>query len=84
EDLVHVDRVSAEHESRSWINSGPPGTFIGRHRELTGVNGYTDAPHKATREKGSLYLDVISQSVSEWLIQVYHSMEHGEKSLSSD
>ncbi len=80
-ELVHTDRVSIEHEQRDWINSGPPGTFIGRHRELTGVDGYTDSPHKATKEKGRLYLDVISQSVAEWLVQVYQSMEQGEKSI---
>lgn len=81
EDLVRVDRISTEHGEREWIQSGPPGTFIGRHKELTGVDGYTDAPYKATKEKGSLYLNTISQSVSDWLVQVYRSMEQGEKDL---
>ncbi|MFK7695053.1 creatininase family protein [Paenibacillus sp. HJGM_3] len=84
EELVHVDRAPAQHEQRAWIHSGPPGTFIGRHRELTGADGYTDAPHLATKEKGSRYLDAITRSVSDWLIQVYRHMESGERSVSTD
>jgi len=89
EDLVVVDSVDsnrsvAGHVPRAWINSGPPGTFIGRHQELTGMDGYTDVPHLATKERGQQYLNAISRSVSEWLIHVYHSMEQGEKSVGSE
>lgn len=84
EELVHTGRAPAEHPKRPWILSGPPGTFIGRHKELTGVDGYTDAPHPATKEKGRLYLDVISQSVAEWFVQVYQTMESGEKSMEAN
>lgn len=81
EELVATERAAIEHEHRAWINSGPPGAFIGRHLELTGVNGFTDAPHRATKEKGIIYLDAITQSVSQWLVQVFHSMEKGEQNI---
>jgi creatinine amidohydrolase len=84
EELVHTDRASGEHPQRPWILSGPPGTFIGRHGELTGADGYTDTPHRATAEKGRAYLDVISRSVAEWLVRTYQSMETGERSLAAN
>ncbi|BBI31597.1 creatininase family protein [Cohnella abietis] len=81
EDLVAKEELATEHEGRAWINSGPAGTFIGRHQELTGVDGYTDAPHLATKERGERYLEAINRSVGDWLIKVYHSMEQGEESI---
>ncbi len=84
EDLVAVELIVAEHAERAWINSGPPGTFIGRHLELTGADGFTDAPHMATKERGERYLEAISRSAAAWLINVYHSMERGERSLNKD
>ncbi|WNQ13061.1 creatininase family protein [Paenibacillus aurantius] len=81
EELVRTERITGSHTERPWINSGPPGAFIGRHGELTGADGFTDAPHKATAEKGKLYLEAISGSVADWLVQVYRSMEQGENSL---
>jgi creatinine amidohydrolase len=74
-DLVRTDCIASEHTGRPWINSGPPGAFIGRHQELTGVDGYTDAAVHATEEKGRIYLDAIIDSVSLWLIRTIKSME---------
>ncbi|WP_256757802.1 creatininase family protein [Cohnella sp. WQ 127256] len=84
EDLVATDLIVAEHSERAWINSGPPGTFIGRHLELTGSGGYTDAPHMATKERGERYLEAINHSVTAWLINVYDSMDSGERSMNRD
>ncbi|WP_254450336.1 creatininase family protein [Cohnella herbarum] len=81
EDLVHAELGGNEHDERAWINSGPPGTFIGRHSELTGADGYTDAPNKATKERGERYLAAISRSVTAWLIRTYQSMDSGERSV---
>lgn len=58
-----------EHPERSWIASGPAGTFLGKHGELTGVDGYTDSASRASAQKGHEYLEVIVQAVSEWLIR---------------
>lgn len=74
-DLVRTDCIGSEHLARTWINAGPPGVFIGRHRELTGVDGYTDAAITATEEKGRIYLDAIIDSVAIWLIRTIQSME---------
>ncbi|WP_274362102.1 creatininase family protein [Paenibacillus thermotolerans] len=77
-ELVRTDRIGAEHTSRPWINSGPPGAFIGRHQELTGCDGYTDAAAAASPEKGGMYLDAIIGSVAQWLIRTVRAMEEGE------
>jgi len=84
EDLVASDRLASEHAERAWINTGSAGTFLGRHQELTGADGYTDAPHRATKERGERYLEAISRSVAEWLVGVCEAMERGERSLRSD
>jgi len=76
---VARDRIGSSHVSRPWINSGPRGTFIGRHGELTGFDGYTDAAAGATAEKGALYLNAIVESVAEWLIRTVRTMEEGER-----
>jgi creatinine amidohydrolase len=76
-DLVKTELISSHHTAREWINSGPRGAFIGKHSELTGFEGYTDAPHRATAEKGQQYLDAIVISVADWLINTVRSMEVG-------
>lgn len=53
-ELVRADLLGTTHVMREWLNSGLPGTFIGKHRELTGYDGYTDAPYKATAEAGKI------------------------------
>ncbi len=77
-DLVRTDRIGAEHAQRSWINAGPRGTFIGKHGELTGLDGYTDPAAPATAEKGKVYLETIIDSVSAWLAGTVRRMEAGE------
>ncbi|WP_018757802.1 creatininase family protein [Paenibacillus terrigena] len=79
-ELVRADRIGDEHISREWINSGPPGAFIGRHGELTGYDGYTDSAHTATAERGRLYLDTIIASLSNWLVHTVQAMNKGEQS----
>jgi creatinine amidohydrolase len=76
-ELVKTEAISTRHTSREWINSGPRGSFIGKHGELTGFDGYTDATHRATAEKGQLYLEAIVVSVTDWLIQTVRSMGAG-------
>lgn len=78
-ELVRTDRIGTEHVQRDWINSGPPGAFIGRHGELTGYDGYTDPAAPATAEKGKLYLDAIVGSVADWLVRTVTAMERGER-----
>lgn len=77
-DLVRTDRIGTSHTGRPWINAGPPGTFLGRHGELTGVDGYTDAAGAATAEKGSVYLSAIAGSVAAWLSRTVQAMEAPE------
>ncbi|BBH24232.1 creatinine amidohydrolase [Paenibacillus baekrokdamisoli] len=74
---VRQDRIQTTHTEREWITKGRPGTFIGKHRELTGVDGYTDAPYKATAEAGRKYLSCIVDCVAEWLITTVQAMEKG-------
>lgn len=83
-ELVRADRMRTSHIAREWIHMGPPGTFIGRHGELTGCDGFTDAPHKATAEKGRLYLNVIIDSVAQWLVQAVQAMDAGESACSPE
>jgi len=83
EDLVAAERIAAQsdHAPRAWINSGPPGAFIGRHGELTGMDGYTDVPLLATKERGERYLNAVVGSVADWLVSTYRAMERGEPTL---
>lgn len=74
-ELVRVDQAEAEHVRRPWINAGPPGTFLGRHLELTGASGYTDTAIHASAEKGQVYLDAIVQSVAAWLVRTVQAMD---------
>lgn len=76
-ELVRTDLLSTTHTIREWLNAGKPGTFIGKHGELTGFDGYTDAPHKATAEAGSKILNVITECVGDWLINVVQDMNKG-------
>ncbi|MDU0201161.1 creatininase family protein [Paenibacillus sp. MAH-36] len=68
------------HPQRAWINAGPPGSFIGKHNFLTGVDGYTDSAHQADAVKGSMYLQAIIDSTAEWLVQVGNWMDEGVES----
>jgi len=74
-DLVRTEHMVTIHESSPWIGTGAPGTFIGRHGKLTGSDGYTDAPNKATAEDGRRYLDAIVNCTAEWLIRSVGTME---------
>lgn len=80
-ELVREDRIGSTHPEREWIFAGPPGAFVGRHGELTGCDGYTDAPVRATAEKGDAYLQTIVRSVSEWIERTVRAMEKGEAGL---
>lgn len=73
-DLVKRERMPSSHLERHWIAAGPAGTFVGRHGELTGVSGYTDAAGRASAEKGRVYLEAVAASVSDWLYDVYATM----------
>jgi len=73
-DTVRTDRIEPVHESRRWIHESVPGTFVGKHGELTGADGYTDAAVKSTAEKGAIYLDAIVESVAEWLVRTVRTM----------
>lgn len=77
-ELIRTDRIGENHVQRSWINSGPPGTFVGRHGELTGYDGYTDAAASASADKGRVFLDAMVESVSAWLVRTVKAMEAGE------
>lgn len=78
-ELVHTAGMSDTHPKREWIGSGPAGTFIGRHGELTGCDGYTDSPLKATAELGQRYLDVIATELAGWLVKTVRAMDKGEE-----
>jgi creatinine amidohydrolase len=78
-ELVRLDRIGKDHPQRSWINAGPPGAFIGRHGELTGCGGFTDAAAAATAEKGRRCLDIIIDCVANWLVRTVQMMERGER-----
>ncbi|GIP34638.1 creatininase family protein [Paenibacillus sp. J2TS4] len=79
-ELVRTEHMSDRHAMRPWINSGPPGTFIGKHGELTGFDGYTDAPYGATAEQGRLYLTTIIAAVTDWLVSTCEAMDKGDLS----
>lgn len=73
--LVEREQIQPGHPMLPWVASGPAGTFLGRHLQLTGFDGYTDSAALADRDKGTLYLDTIVQSMSEWLVRVCGTME---------
>jgi creatinine amidohydrolase len=79
-ELVKHEHITDTHIQRPWINSGPPGAFIGRHKELTGYDGYTDAANLATADKGAKYLDAIVNALSEWLLHITKQMNEGGES----
>lgn len=84
EDLVAAEHLASEHRQRDWVNAGPQGAFIGRHLELTGADGYTDAPIRATKERGERYLAAVVRGVAAWLVDAYRAMERGESSIRSE
>lgn len=76
-ELVREEKLAESHTMREWINAGPAGTFVGKHGELTGYDGYTDAPFKATAAAGQRYLDAIVEEVGAWLVGTVQAMERG-------
>ncbi|ULL15939.1 creatininase family protein [Paenibacillus sp. H1-7] len=62
------------HPQRSWINAGPAGSFVGKHGQLTGADGYTDGYTHADAVKGAECLQSIIQSTASWLEQVVNWM----------
>lgn len=76
-ELVRTDLLGTAHVIREWIHGGPPGTFMGKHGELTGFDGYTDAPYKATAEAGRNFLDTIANCLADWIVNVVETMNHG-------
>lgn len=74
--LVRQQEIKAEHKMNSWVSSTATGVFLGKHKELTGKDGFTDAAAKATAEKGSVYLQAVTGEVSNWLIDVIHTMNN--------
>ncbi|MBP1964132.1 creatininase family protein [Paenibacillus aceris] len=76
--LIRSDTTdSPKHPQCSWINAGPPGSFVGKHSYLTGVDGYTDSALPADAAKGSMYLQAIIESTAHWLVQVGNWMNEG-------
>ncbi|SDC96619.1 creatinine amidohydrolase [Paenibacillus sp. UNCCL117] len=65
--MVQEERIAVEHRGQSLSSSGPAGTILCKHGELTGVDGYTDSASRASAQKGQEYLEMIVQAVSEWL-----------------
>lgn len=78
-DLVREEHIKSTHIESEWIGMGPRGTFVGKHKELTGHDGYSDAANKATAEKGTQYLETFVNSVSEWLVNACKAIEKGEQ-----
>lgn len=66
--------IPQEHETTPWLFGDITG-FIGKHGVLTGFDGYTDAPVKATPELGRKYLNAIVDAVAEWFIKVNRTMD---------
>lgn len=81
-DRAHIDRssIGKHHPERDWLTGVMPGTFIGRHMELTGVNGYTDAADQATAAQGRTYIEAIVQAVSSWLVDTCSRMDEADSS----
>lgn len=75
-DLVKSEEIKNQHPALSWLAGLPPRTFLGRQGCLTGIDGYTDAAHQADAEKGRVYLDMITDEVSKWLVRVCAEMEN--------
>lgn len=74
-DMVRKGQLPTRHPERPWIASGPVGSFVGRHGELTGVSGYTDSASRASEVRGKACLESIIRSVADWLHDVYNTME---------
>lgn len=80
--LIQVGKDSingSKHLQRSWIHGGPPGSYVGKHRELTGMDGYTDSIQPMDGAKGAAYLEVIIDATVHWLLQVDQWMNEGAK-----
>lgn len=77
-DLVQEGYNETTHPTTPWLTSGIPGAFIGKHKHLTGEDGYTDAATHATAEKGEQYLEAITSSLTKWLIDISNTMQKHE------
>lgn len=76
-ELVRTNCLNKTHVQREWLKSTKPGTFIGKHRELTGYDGFTDPPYNASAEAGRANLDVVVSCVANWLVNVVQEMNQG-------
>jgi creatinine amidohydrolase len=74
-DLVRLENIKESHPRKPCP---PYFTNLLKHKELTGVDGYTDAPNKATAEKGNRYLEKIVDSISDWLVSMCKEMDSGD------
>lgn len=72
---VDEQSFKKDHPNVSWIGTGVPGTFVGKHGMLTGHDGYTDSPIGASEEQGQLYIEAITDSLVQWLLGVLHTMK---------
>lgn len=81
-ELVQQQDLKEVHPICPWIHTGPRGAFIGRHKQLTGVDGYTDAPANADAEKGKRYLETIISACAAWLERTIRTMMTKEGSES--
>jgi len=73
-ELVRSERILHNHRELMKKTYSESGVFIGKHGELTGYDGFTDAADKATADKGREYLDIIVQAVSQWFVEVHGVM----------
>ncbi|GIP17473.1 creatinine amidohydrolase [Paenibacillus montaniterrae] len=78
EHRIDRSRMGKHHPERDWIKGLVPGTFIGRHMELTGVDGFTDSAAAAAAAHGRRYMEAIVQAVSAWLADVCSRMDEAD------
>ncbi|WP_438348648.1 creatininase family protein [Paenibacillus sp. FA6] len=76
-ELVNHDAIHPDHPVHSWLDSG--NTYIGKHGQITGNNGYTDSADQASAEKGQMYLDAIVDKVSEWLLALHETISTADR-----
>ncbi|TDF93589.1 creatininase family protein [Paenibacillus piri] len=74
-ELIKGSAIKHDHPVNDWMRA--EGSFIGKHGELTGIDGFTDSPDKASAEKGRQYLDVIVNAVSAWMLELQKTMTAG-------
>lgn len=74
---VRTEHIAAEHPQMPIGAADIPGAFVGRPGMLTGIDGYTDAAHRAAADKGAGYLRAIVESLAAWLLDVVATMDRG-------